>query len=156
VLILTICTSCGTLFYPERRGQKSGSVDPTVAILDGIGLLFFIVPGLIAFAIDFSTGAIYKPGSGGLIDTSNNAPDPDAGESQVAHADTPAPATGEGEGGQEWLTRTQHGLEVAIETACRVAQMAGALATAPARSVRTEEESCRAQALSSSYLVDRP
>lgn len=52
---------CGTLMYPERRGQKAGAIDPGVAILDGIGLIFFIIPGLIAFAVDFSTGAIYLP-----------------------------------------------------------------------------------------------
>lgn len=54
-------TGCGTLMHPERRGQTSGRIDPTVAILDGIGLLFFIIPGMIAFAVDFSTGAIYLP-----------------------------------------------------------------------------------------------
>jgi hypothetical protein len=54
-------TGCGTLLYPERRGQTQGKIDPGVAILDGVGLLIFIVPGLIAFAIDFSTGAIYLP-----------------------------------------------------------------------------------------------
>ncbi len=53
---------CGTLMYPERRGQKSGRIDPGVAILDGIGLLFFIIPGLVAYAVDFTTGAIYLPG----------------------------------------------------------------------------------------------
>lgn len=55
--------SCGTLIYPERRGQTSGRIDPGVAILDGVGLLVFIIPGLIAYAIDFSTGAIYLPGT---------------------------------------------------------------------------------------------
>lgn len=53
---------CGTLIYPERRGQKSGAIDPGIAILDGIGLLFFIIPGLVAFGVDFTTGAIYLPG----------------------------------------------------------------------------------------------
>ncbi|MFQ5950169.1 MAG: hypothetical protein ACE5J1_05735 [Nitrospiria bacterium] len=54
-------SGCGTLLYPERRGQTSGRIDPAVAILDGVGLLFFVVPGLVAFAVDFSTGAIYLP-----------------------------------------------------------------------------------------------
>ena len=54
---------CGTLIHSERRGQRSGRIDPGIAILDGIGLLFFVIPGLIAFAIDFSTGAIYLPGT---------------------------------------------------------------------------------------------
>src|SRR5690606_29936038 len=34
---------------------------PGVAILNGIGLLFYVIPGLIAFAVDFATGAIYFP-----------------------------------------------------------------------------------------------
>src|SRR5215472_17337813 len=54
-------TSCGTILYPERRGQPRGPLDPGVVVLDAIGLLFFIIPGVIAFAVDFSTGAIYLP-----------------------------------------------------------------------------------------------
>jgi len=70
MILLTTClfflwgtVSCGTLIYPERRGQTGGRIDPAVAILDGVGLLVFIIPGLIAYAIDFSTGAIYLPSS---------------------------------------------------------------------------------------------
>lgn len=59
--ILIQTAGCGTLIYPERRGQTSGRIDAGVAILDGVGLLLFIIPGLIAYAIDFSTGAIYLP-----------------------------------------------------------------------------------------------
>lgn len=55
-------TGCGTIIYPERRGQPAGKIDTQVAILNGLGLLLFIVPGVIAFAVDFSTGAIYLPG----------------------------------------------------------------------------------------------
>ena len=47
--------------YPERRGQRGGSLDAGVAVLDGIGLLFGIIPGVIAFAVDFSNGTIYLP-----------------------------------------------------------------------------------------------
>ncbi len=60
-LVLSLA-GCGTIIYPERRGQTGGRIDPAVAILDGVGLLVFLVPGLIAFAIDFATGAIYLPG----------------------------------------------------------------------------------------------
>lgn len=60
--LTTQLSACGTIFYPERRGQISGQIDPGVAILNGIGLLIFIIPGLIAFGIDFTTGAIYLPG----------------------------------------------------------------------------------------------
>lgn len=59
--LITQLTACGTVFYPERRGQISGEIDPGVAILNGMGLLFYIIPGLVAFAVDFATGAIYFP-----------------------------------------------------------------------------------------------
>ncbi len=55
---------CGTILYPERRGQPAGRYDTDVVILDAIGLLFFIVPGVVAFGVDFSTGAIYLPKGG--------------------------------------------------------------------------------------------
>ncbi len=54
-------SACGILLYPERQGQKRGTIDAGVAVLDAVGLLFFIVPGVIAFAVDFATGAIYLP-----------------------------------------------------------------------------------------------
>lgn len=58
-------TACGTILHPERRGQRAGRIDPAVAILDGLGLLLFIIPGVIAFAVDFNNGAIYLPGGSG-------------------------------------------------------------------------------------------
>lgn len=62
VLILQLI-GCGTIMYPERKGQKAGKIDAGVAVLDGIGLLFFLIPGIIAFAIDFNNGTIYLPGT---------------------------------------------------------------------------------------------
>ncbi len=59
--LLAQLSGCGTLFYPDRRGQLKGQIDPAIAALDAIGILFFVIPGLIAFAIDFGTGAIYLP-----------------------------------------------------------------------------------------------
>lgn len=48
--------------YPERRHQpRSHQIDWKVAALDGLGLLLFFVPGVIAFVVDFYTGAIYLP-----------------------------------------------------------------------------------------------
>lgn len=61
LVLLFGANSCGTLLYPERRGQTTGKIDVGVALLDGLGLLLFLVPGVIAFAVDFSTGAIYLP-----------------------------------------------------------------------------------------------
>ena len=59
-LILNL-TACGTILYPERKGQTSGRLDAGVVLLDAVGLLFFFVPGVIAFAVDFSNGTIYLP-----------------------------------------------------------------------------------------------
>lgn len=76
--ILLQLVSCGTLLYPERRGQRSGELDAAVVLMDGIGLLFFIIPGVIAFAVDIDTGAIYLPSAhpGGKRRTSAAADTP--------------------------------------------------------------------------------
>jgi hypothetical protein len=60
-LLVFQLTGCGTFLYPERRGQIAGRLDVGVVILDALGLLFFIIPGVIAFAVDFSNGCIYLP-----------------------------------------------------------------------------------------------
>jgi hypothetical protein len=65
LLVLSLVSqlgACGTLLYPERKGQVSGRLDIAVIALDAIGLLFYFVPGVVAFAVDFVTGAIYLPG----------------------------------------------------------------------------------------------
>jgi len=62
VAIAFHATSCGTILYPERRGQPPGGpLDPGVVILDALGLLFFVIPGIVAFIVDFSNGTIYLP-----------------------------------------------------------------------------------------------
>lgn len=61
VFLTSQLAACGTILYPQRRGQAAGEIDPGVAVLDGVGLLFFIVPGVVAFGVDFATGAIYLP-----------------------------------------------------------------------------------------------
>ena len=58
----SMLSSCGTIIYPDRVNQeKRGNLDPAIIILDGIGLLFFLIPGVVAIAVDFATGAIYFP-----------------------------------------------------------------------------------------------
>lgn len=57
-------SGCGTILYPERRGQPAGRLDWGIVALNGIGLILFFVPGVIAFAVDFATGAIYLPSDG--------------------------------------------------------------------------------------------
>ncbi|CAD5107592.1 polyribonucleotide nucleotidyltransferase [Zestomonas carbonaria] len=61
IALTTQLSACGTLFYPDRRGQIEGRIDPVIAALNAIGILFYVIPGLIAFGIDFATGAIYLP-----------------------------------------------------------------------------------------------
>jgi hypothetical protein len=68
-LIITAClalglqaTGCGTLLYPQRRGQTGGHVDTGVVVMDGLWCLVFIVPGVIAFIVDFSNGTVYEGG----------------------------------------------------------------------------------------------
>jgi hypothetical protein len=60
-IMIANLASCGSILYPERHNQKAGLLDPAVVLLDGIGLLFFIIPGVIAFAVDFSNHSIYLP-----------------------------------------------------------------------------------------------
>lgn len=63
--LLEIATvGCGTILYPARRGQPAGQLDWGVVALDAVGLLFFFVPGVIAFAVDFNNGTIYLPSAG--------------------------------------------------------------------------------------------
>ena len=59
-------SSCGTLIHPERVGQpRTGRLDASIVLLDGLGLLLFFIPGVIAFIVDFGSGAIYLPPSYG-------------------------------------------------------------------------------------------
>ena len=59
VLMLQL-TACGTLFYGERKGKPASSqIDPAVLVLDCCGLLFGIIPGVVAIVIDYRNKAIY-------------------------------------------------------------------------------------------------
>ena len=61
VSMLLPIAGCGTIFWPERKGQPAGRLDPKVVALDAVGLLLFFIPGVIAFAVDFNNGTIYLP-----------------------------------------------------------------------------------------------
>ncbi len=51
---------CGTLFHAERKIQASSmQIDPEVLILDCCGLIFGIIPGVVALGLDFSNDTIY-------------------------------------------------------------------------------------------------
>jgi hypothetical protein len=62
---LGLLSGCGMILHPERRNQPpGGGLDWSVVALDTLGLVLFFLPGVIAFAVDFSTGAIYLPPPG--------------------------------------------------------------------------------------------
>lgn len=57
--LLAQLSACGTCFYPDRAARSTAR--PGHRRRQCVGLLFYIIPGLIAFGIDFATGAIYFP-----------------------------------------------------------------------------------------------
>jgi hypothetical protein len=59
----TLLPACGAIIYPERKGNTpEGHVtDGMICLLDGLLCLLFLVPGIIAFVVDVSTGCIYMP-----------------------------------------------------------------------------------------------
>ena len=69
VALLVSLTSCGYFLYPERRYQQKGEVDFPIMILDGSSLLFAAVAGqaviavigVVALAVDFTSGSVYLP-----------------------------------------------------------------------------------------------
>ncbi len=68
--LAALLAGCGTILHPERRGQPAGRIDWGIFALDALGLLLFFIPGVIAFAVDFSNGTIYLP----ACDCAENAP----------------------------------------------------------------------------------
>ncbi len=61
---LLVCgtSGCGTFLHADRRGQvHANQIDWKIVALNSLGLMLFFVPGVIAFAVDFYTGAIYLP-----------------------------------------------------------------------------------------------
>jgi hypothetical protein len=70
---LLVGVGCGTVLHPERRGQPAGPLDWKIVALDGIGLLLFFVPGVIAFAVDFNNGTIYLPPDQGALKAPSRA-----------------------------------------------------------------------------------
>jgi hypothetical protein len=62
---VSLAAGCGMILHPERRNQPpGGGLDWSIVALDAVGLVLFFIPGVIAFAVDFTTGAIYLPPPG--------------------------------------------------------------------------------------------
>ncbi len=71
VLLFLFTSSCGTLLKPYQIGKPhTSSLDVTVVVLDALGLLFIIIPGVIAFTVDHYNGTLYIPK--GKISLNNN------------------------------------------------------------------------------------
>ena len=59
-LLMPLALCCAAA-APLAPAWAEGKIDPVVAGLNAVGILFYVIPGLIAFGIDFATGAIYLP-----------------------------------------------------------------------------------------------
>lgn len=61
-LLMPQLAGCGSILHPSRVGQpRQGPLDWKVVALDGLGLLLFFVPGVVAFAVDYYNGTIFLP-----------------------------------------------------------------------------------------------
>ena len=72
--LLLQVSACGYILHPERRNKNNGNkLDFAIVALDSIGLLFFIIPGIIAFAVDITSNTIYLPSNGKKFSSANNS-----------------------------------------------------------------------------------
>ncbi|MFV8783344.1 hypothetical protein ACNKU7_13085 [Microbulbifer sp. SA54] len=114
-------TACGYFLYPERKGQSGGRVDPVVVILDGAALLFGILPGIVAFAVDFTNGTIYLPSGGSsAIDRHLTAVDPAQGKQVID------------QNGQAWIALPLDAVAGQSSDIEQIAQAVGRYVGAPA------------------------
>lgn len=66
VLFVAACLltmqSCGTIFKSNQAGKMhSSKLDISIVLLDALGLVLFIVPGIVAFTIDYLNGTLFLP-----------------------------------------------------------------------------------------------
>ncbi|MBU1219735.1 hypothetical protein KKF34_08220 [Myxococcota bacterium] len=63
--LFTISAGCAYILHPDRRGggAKGGQMDTAALVMDILWLIPGLIPGIIALAVDFSTGAIYGSSS---------------------------------------------------------------------------------------------
>lgn len=54
-------TGCAAILHPERQGNPPGPVAVGPLVLDILWFIPGLVPGIVAIAVDFGTGAIYLP-----------------------------------------------------------------------------------------------
>lgn len=58
--LLLFCSGCGTLFFSERIGKKmSNKIDRRVFVTNCVLCVAGIIPGVVAFILDYDNGSIY-------------------------------------------------------------------------------------------------
>ena len=57
--LAALLPSCARIIHPERVGNNSGVVDVGPLVIDIVLFIPGLIPGLIAIAVDFGSGAIY-------------------------------------------------------------------------------------------------
>lgn len=62
VFVLSNSVSCGYILHPENRGGKGGEIDVLALVCDILWFIPGILPGVVAIAVDVTTGSLYKGG----------------------------------------------------------------------------------------------
>ncbi len=55
-------SNCAYILKPEQRGNSQGEIDTTNLVFDILWLIPGLIPGIVALAVDFGNGAIYRGG----------------------------------------------------------------------------------------------
>lgn len=129
VLSAASLTGCGSILYPERVGQPRGPLNWKVVALDTLGLLFFFVPGVIAFAVDFYNGTIYLP--------PDNVP---SGEPLILSRRVPLPAGQRNLAGVQEVVSREAGLSLKLEPGQYLTQQLTSLSDAPTAATELEQQ----------------
>lgn len=130
-------TGCGYILHPERRGRTGGSIDGLVLVFDLLWLLPGLLPGVVALAVDFTSGGIYGSSTTITGPTISELPHP-RGTRVTVVLDGEVVATGRVEDDRtarlEW-TREVDETSLRERAILRIEGASGALASSPARDV---------------------
>jgi hypothetical protein len=69
--LLAMAPSCGYILYPERRGNRGGTIDGGTLVMDLLWLIPGVVPGVVFLIVDFTSGAMYVNGRVAMNSTDN-------------------------------------------------------------------------------------
>ncbi len=62
IFLSLFISACGTILKPNQINKPhSSQLDIAIVALDAFGLIFFIIPGAVAFVVDYSNGTLYLP-----------------------------------------------------------------------------------------------